>query len=61
MSCKVCDFFKEANRTALFWISITRLNDKKMESRYLVREELNYCPSCGIELRTLREDSNEAD
>lgn len=61
MSCKVCEFFKEAGRSSLFWIQATWLNAEKRKSRYLIREELNYCPACGLEFKTLREDTDEAD
>ena len=59
MSCKVCEFFKEARRDALFWVKIGYLDGYAMRSRFIVREELNCCPTCGIELKTLREDTNE--
>lgn len=61
MSCKTCDFFKEASRNSLFWVDITRLNEGKMETRFLGRGEVNYCPTCGIELKTLREGTDETD
>ena len=61
MSCKTCEFFKEARRDALFWVKIGCLDGYAMRSRFIERGEANYCPTCGIELKTLREDTDEAD
>ena len=58
MSCKVCEFFKEAHRNNLFWIRIGWIDGYAMNARLLKQEEMNYCPSCG---RTLKEETDDND
>lgn len=45
----------------MFWIQATWLNAEKRKSRYLIHEELTYCPACGVELKTLREEDDADD